>query len=186
MIIQISGHKRAGKTLFTTLLGYGYYKKGWDVYSNFWLKFPHIRIESFSQLIGLHPTNSVLLFDEFHIWTDSRESASKKNKVIGWYVSNTGKDHVHLIFNSHRLDQVDKRIRRLTDMECYVSWLGNLANPSPTDLIQVDMLDFTRQALSGEPEHRVFIVRPNPVFNLYNTHEYQSLPEEDEAFFESS
>lgn len=113
IIIAFVGTVGSGKTLSAVYEAYKYYKyKGYTVYSNIGLKFPHIKLnrKTLDALIkekkGLQ--DAVLLMDEVHISVDSRSSMSKRNKAISYFVLQTRKRNVRLLYTTQHLHQVDK------------------------------------------------------------------------------
>ena len=63
-------------------------------------------------------TNSTVFIQEAHNYMDSRNSASKKNKVLSYWIlqsRHTGKGSCDIIYDTQALSQVDIRLRRNTD-----------------------------------------------------------------------
>lgn len=110
----------SGKTLSMVRQAYHYYLEGYKVLTNMALNFPHERITSKDVVQfakhrkGLY--NCVVLIDEIHIFLDSRRSASKKNLVGSYFITQTRKQKVKLLGTTQHRHQVDRRVRDNTDM----------------------------------------------------------------------
>lgn len=120
MIIGIIGRMGTGKTLSAVRYAYNYYKQGYTVYSNIKLNFPHNYV-GLQDLIDM--TNNqlvlektVMLIDEIGFYIDSRNSQSKRNRLISLWIVMTRKLKTNLIYTSQYLHQVDKRLRSNTDV----------------------------------------------------------------------
>lgn len=125
MIIGFIGSMGSGKTLTMVKYAFTYHKSGYKVYSNIKLRFPYDEY-SLQGLLDLTENNkdlkkSVLLLDEAHIFIDSRNSVSKKNKIISYFLLQTRKKGCHLFYTTQRFHQIDKRLRDNTDIliKCY-------------------------------------------------------------------
>ena len=120
MIIGYIGRMGSGKTLSMVRNAYRYYKAGYTIYSNINLKFPH-KPYTLQELIDYANNNvtlkkSVILIDEAHIFLDSRNSGSKRNRVISYFLLQTRKKGCHLYYTTQRFHQIDKRLRDNSDV----------------------------------------------------------------------
>lgn len=131
MIIGYIGTVRQGKTFSAVQELKKFYDRGYKIYSNTWLSFPHetLTIDYILDIIEQDldiPDKSIFFIDEFHIWFDSRISGSKRNRMISYFLLQTGKmgessDYgLILFFTTQFLHQIDKRLRSLIDIcvEC--------------------------------------------------------------------
>lgn len=133
MIIGLFGDLRSGKTLTAVKEVYKLYKKGYVVYSNIHLNFPHRRyvlkdlenVVKEGKPLGNKGEDIVILTDEYHVnFGDSRQSMTAKNRVISYLLlmsSKLGNDkdkhrEIGLIwfYTSQYPDLVDKRLRKPT------------------------------------------------------------------------
>ncbi len=67
---------------------------------------------------NINMENSTIFIQEAHNYIDSRNSASKRNKVFSYWIlqsRHTGKGSCDIIYDTQSIDQVDKRLRRNTD-----------------------------------------------------------------------
>lgn len=119
MISGFIGKMGSGKTLSMTKEILKYYVKGYTIYSNYHLNIPHKKV-NFDELIilankqtGLN--NAVIALDEIHILLDSRSGMSNKSKLITFWLNQTRKMKVKLLYTTQYLHQIDKRLRSGTD-----------------------------------------------------------------------
>jgi len=159
VLLAIVGGLGSGKTLSLTYLAWRNWKlKGRKIYSNYWLTFPHKRIQKISDLEEME--NGFFAGDELWLWIDSRIAVSKRNRVVSTILLQSRKKDVHFAYTTQSFSQVDSRIRRCTDF------------------IAVPMLtpreDWCRLVIMTYPAmERVKIYKfpTAPVFNMYNTRE---------------
>jgi len=59
---------------------------------------------------------AVLILDEVHVYIDSRSGMSKKNVILSYFVLQTRKRDVRLLYTTQFIDQVDKRLRQPTEV----------------------------------------------------------------------
>jgi hypothetical protein len=127
MIIGLFGDVRSGKTLTAVKELYKLFKHGYNIYSNIHLNFPHkfISLKELEQIVeqgkGFGDDDAVVFIDEWHVnFGDSRTSMTKKNRIISYFLLQTGKlGHskdfgMILIYTSQYPDLVDKRLRKPT------------------------------------------------------------------------
>jgi len=114
MILGIFGELGSGKTLFLTIMGYKYHKKGYKVYSNYKTTFSELI--DYSKIVHYKLDNCVLLLDEAHTFFDSRESMSEVNRLLSYFFTQSRKRRTHIFYTSQLASAVDKRLRRITDI----------------------------------------------------------------------
>jgi len=112
MIIEIMGDLGSGKTLFMTFLGHLLYKKGYPIMANYHLGFPYKPID-FKQVQEL--TKCAILVDEMHVFMDSRRSLKKFNQEFSYFILQTRKRNIILIYTTQFHSSVDLRLRRIVD-----------------------------------------------------------------------
>lgn len=56
-----------------------------------------------------------IALDEIHVLLDSRGSASKINKLMSYFILQTGKEAINLYYTTQDFGQVELRLRRRTD-----------------------------------------------------------------------
>jgi hypothetical protein len=132
MIIGYYGNVRQGKTYSSVLELLSLYLNGYTIYSNTWLGIPYkpltldFMLDMVENDTQFEEDKIALFVDEFPVWCDSRVSGSKRNRVVSFFLAQSGKmssntDYgVILIFTAQYPDMVDKRLRHFTDkgIEC--------------------------------------------------------------------
>lgn len=188
MIILFIGTVGGGKTLSMTWEGFQYYRQGYQVYANYRLTFPKIKgcLEPILINKKLFDTmikekqqlqNAVLLFDELHIWLDSRGSMEKKRKGITYFILQTRKRNVRLLGTTQHLHQVDKRFRDSVDILCYCSNLSNKSSLvrdvyTPVRIMQESVFQWRTM------KPKVRVLKANPIYGLFNTKEMIDMEED--------
>lgn len=163
----------SGKTLSLVREAKRYYEKGYKVFSNITLKFPHTRI-SRSELLDYAKRkdsfkNSFFLIDEFAVFVgDSRRSASTRNIAISYFIVMTRKLNIILGLTSQTWNMVEKRVRQNTDI--FIACKSFKLNDG-TVLIRNDY-----EASNGKKRTEYF--KGNKYFELYDTYEIVDFNEE--------
>lgn len=169
-----------------TLEGYKEHLRGRKVYSNYGLNFPHEDMDD--QMVAEATKHnrttmfngSVTLIDEVHVYMDSRNSASKKNRLFSYFVTQSGKLDTLLIWTSQFLGQVDKRLRLNTQTlykaERYIVSKGKkiiLRQDDKREDFFVDLHKHTFRERRGQLgfvyEKTVTLKNPRKYFGLYDT-----------------
>lgn len=163
MLIAVVGELGAGKTLSMTYLVWRnwYYKKK-KIYSNYKLySIPFTYVNSLQDFEQIH--DGVFAGDELWSWADSRLSQKARNRFISTILLKSRKRGLTVMYTTQSFDQIDKRIRKVTDFVAYpiinrtnevcklLIFRGN--NPSPHNLM-----------------HTLYF-KTEPVFKLYNSNE---------------
>jgi len=131
MIIGFIGGIGSSKTLSMTELCYKDFIKGSRIFTNYGLRFgknnriEYLTAEFFDDYAksGLDLNKAFIAIDEAHVFIDSRNSLSKRNKVMMRFVTQSRKRGVTLgyttqdisVMNFKQHGQVDLRLRKLTD-----------------------------------------------------------------------
>lgn len=163
MIIGYIGARGSGKSASMTLEAYNYYLAGYTILSNIGLKFPYTpytgsMIETFAS--EKNPLNhAVLLIDEAHVLLDSRSSVTKRNRIVSYFILQTRKRDVHLLYTTQSYHQIEKRLRDQTDIiiECDFNKENLLIRQS------------AHSVATGTNRRR--IIKATPAFSLYDTNE---------------
>lgn len=176
MIYGFVGQIRQGKTLSVMPELVNYYNKGKTIYSNIKLNIPfkpltlQMLIDAVEDNKDIFEPDSIVFIDEIHIWLDSRCSVSKRNKIVTYFLLQTGKMGLDsdygliLIYTTQWIDQIDKRLRHLTEIliECQKFEFEGLKlfNNHITEFRGRDIIEYDRQFI-GTKE----------LYNMYNTKE---------------
>jgi hypothetical protein len=117
-LIAILGGLGCGKTLTLTYLGLkSYFSYGGDVklFANFHLfGVPFYYVKNIEEIEGMK--EGIFLGDELWLWLDSRASSSKKNRAIAMILAKSRKRNVEIFYTTQDFSQIDKRIRKITDL----------------------------------------------------------------------
>jgi len=113
-IITIYGSKGQGKSAIATYIAYMTLEstKKSQIVANYKLNFPCIPL-NFRQLEAYQ--NSLVIFDEAHIYADNRTSQKKLNRLISYFVYEIRHLNTDLILISQQAS-IDKRLRNATDI----------------------------------------------------------------------
>ncbi len=172
MIQGYLGMVGSGKTCSAVREAYRYFLKGYTVYANIWLKFPHkpMNKEVIKEMVhNKQLKNCVILLDEIGVFLDSRMSMSKKNRLFSYFLAQTRKRSVRLLWTSQFSTLVDKRLRKLTDT--YVDCFNLTTKKSIIEgNLPVRICQFIQHQYTRIPTRRSIYVA-NRYFDLYNTDE---------------
>lgn len=134
MITGIAGDIGAGKTLVMTKYVLEEFRdlRKRTILTNYHLKggIPHRVITPDDLLLMAEQEQALdracIALDEIHIWLDSRMSNSNMNLVLSYFINQTGKSGINLYYTTQSFDQVDKRLRKRTDVGAYVRRKGDM------------------------------------------------------------
>ena len=180
--IGIFANKSKGKTMLMTFLGLLFYLRGAIVFSNYWVKYPHIFIESLRDLdkIKKYPLNTpkVFLAHDFERWVHSRKATSKLNIDISTIILDFGKCNCTLIYDSKRPMAIDISLRDTTDVfievDLILPFYPNTGNSElDKKILEIWSNDLEMLMLRIQP----FDCNLNPLspFYLYNLHIWGTL-----------
>lgn len=118
VLIAVVGNLGVGKTLFIVREGFHYMKKGYHIYTNFEVSYPHVQLKNPKQLISVGLTNpkpKVLLLDEGYLWFDALIKSSKQQQFYRNFINVSRKLNYIIYFTSQTLGQINYRSRLLFD-----------------------------------------------------------------------
>jgi len=115
MINIFIGYQNSGKTLSMTYFLYLYYLKGYKIFSNYNLGFPHEKLNK-QMLLDFAQSDKqfskcIIAIDEIHVYFDSRSSGSKANKIFSYLVLQSSKRDVHIFGTTQEFMNIEVRIR---------------------------------------------------------------------------
>jgi len=171
IVVGIYGWKGAGKTtaltLFLLLEHFSNFRE--NLFSNYKLKFDfrwlrgHDMIELTDKL-----NNSAVGIDELHEYADSRNSGTLQNKRVSDFFLQSRHTRSNVYYTTQFKDQVDKRIRRITDIDVVCENLfTDLDGDGDDDYFKMTIAD--RRTPSVIPIERKFYAKP--VFDLFDSTE---------------
>ena len=188
VVVGFVGPMRSGKTLAMTLEAYKHSLQGRKVFSNYALSFPYENIDD--QMLGDVTKNnrittydgSVICLDEIHVYMDSRNSAAKKNRLLSYFVTQSGKLDSLVLWSSQFLGQADKRLRLNTQIlyrvERYIIENGQKRLLRQDDKRDDFYIDLHKHEFTESPQGMGFVYvktvtlkKPSKYFGLYDTKE---------------
>jgi hypothetical protein len=115
-IVGIVGPLGCGKTATLTYFGLLARRDRQQVYSNYWLAFPHIPVTHPFQIVKIHDGRA--LFDEFWTWASSIAPLRKLQQSMGLINTRSRKMAWELFYTTQRWKNVHNRLRAITDFVC--------------------------------------------------------------------
>lgn len=115
----------------------------------------------------------LITIQEIHIWLDSRKSMSKVSRVSSYFLLQSRKKNCEIYWDTQFPDQVDKRLKNLSDTEvrCFrtkhPAWFKNKISKRSDD----GFVEATRYLCGTKP-----IMGRFPGFSYYDTSEVAKLP----------
>jgi len=171
IVCGLYGWKGAGKTvslsLFLLIEHLQHLRS--RLFCNYKLEFPFEWLAG-RDMIELERTldDSVIGIDELHEYADARNSGSLQNKRVSDFFLQSRHFACDIFYSTQYKDQVDKRIRRITDIDIVCENLfTDLDGDGDDDLFQLTIKD-RRMPESAVRQMRYYA---KPVFDLYDSTE---------------
>jgi len=165
-----------GKTMIATQIGFDYYLKGYDVKANYDLKQPYFKtFEKINpmDLLDFELRDCVVLLDEAYTFLDSRVSGSEANRYQSYFLFQSRKRRVKIIYVAQVYSSCDLRLRAITNR--WVICRKNLIDPNGDEDDMNNISHFTYEFYnqdSDEPNTLDLpIIEAKKFFNYYNTDE---------------
>lgn len=119
VLMAIVGELGAGKTLTLTYLAIRQWiQKNRKIYANYKLYgVPFYYVDSVKDIDAME--DGFCAMDEFWLWIDSRCSITTKNRLIGNILLKSRKRGLTIAYTTQTFEQIDKRIRKVTDFIAY-------------------------------------------------------------------
>lgn len=119
-ILGIVGGIGTGKTLFASALAERL-KDNYYIMANYLLDCrekditPDNIVDLLTEANEETDRKKIMVIDEFHIFSDSRLSSSYHNILMSYFITQTRKQDIQLIYTTQQFGQVDIRVRDNTD-----------------------------------------------------------------------
>jgi hypothetical protein len=171
IVVGIYGWKGAGKTTALTLflLLEHLQRRRQRTFCNYKLKFPFDWLAGQDMIDLEHKLDhSVVGIDELHEYADARNAGTLQNKRVADFFLQSRHFQCDVFYTSQFKDQVDKRIRRITDIDVISENLfTDLDKDGDDDLFQLVIKD------RRLPDSKVRVMRfyAKPVFDLFDSTE---------------
>jgi hypothetical protein len=123
VITGITGYKGSFKTTFLTYLlkSESELKPTNTIYNNYKVTFPFKYLNATELIINKEMfVNTTIGIDELHEYADSRNSGSLQNRLVSGFFLQSRHTNSNIYYSTQFIDQIDKRIRRITDVEIFV------------------------------------------------------------------
>lgn len=170
-VVGIYGWKGSGKTTALTLflLIESIQKIRSRIFCNYKLEFPFHWLNGLD-MIDLEKSldDSVIGIDELHEYADSRNAGTLQNKRIADFFLQSRHFHCDIIYTTQYKDAIDKRIRRITDIDVVCeNMFTDLDGDGDDDCFQLVIKD------RRLPDAAVRQVRfyAKPIFDLFDSTE---------------
>ncbi len=179
---------RSGKTLAMTIEAYKQHREGRKIFSNYALAFSYEHVDD--QLVSDITKNNrtteydgaVICLDEIHVYMDSRNSSAKKNRLLSYFVTQSGKLDSLVMWSSQFLGQADKRLRLNTQIlykvERYIIRQGQKIMLRQDDKRTDFLIDMHKHVFKESSKGMGFVYEktvtlrsPKKYFGLYDTTE---------------
>ncbi len=171
VVVGIYGWKGAGKTTILTLFLWLEHLQGTrkNLFSNYKLTFGgewlqgHDMIELTDKL-----NDSAIGIDELHEYADSRNSGTLQNKRVADFFLQSRHTGSNVYYTTQFKDQIDKRIRRITDIDivCENVFIDS-DHDGDDDIFKINMVDRRRPDTGSITK----IIYAKPIFNLFDSTE---------------
>jgi len=167
MLIGIIGNMGSGKTLGAVYLGWRQHNyKEIKLYSNIHLYgLPYYYVDSIPDIDAIH--DGFFLADELWVWIGALTfgvGSKVKKKFAGDILMKSRKRGLIIAYTSQTMDQIDPRIRRVTDFYATPVLL-------PNNILCRLMLFRGSSRIKMENYLRTFRFNPFPLFEMFNTNE---------------
>lgn len=148
-----------------------YYDKGLKIYANYNLHFPHEKVDPL-RLLDFDLENCAVGLTEAYTFLDSRFSGSDSSRYITYFLLQTRKRKVKILYDAQIVGSVDVRLRFITTRlyECAKMLKTKTADKDDLDNIIGFMYKVTDD--DGEQFYEMLkIEEAQKVFDLYDTTE---------------
>lgn len=158
MVLCAQGGLGSGKTLLVSWLAWlSHRDTGIQVFANYPLHCAR-RLESWSDVFALE--HGIAVLDELHVEIDSRQFG--RNVEFTSFLLQTRKVGLDLLYTSQNINQVDMRLRNITDVLALCERIGL---PGGSQASRVQMFD-----MSSSRRMTGFVLRHTPeLYALYDT-----------------
>lgn len=171
MIIGIHGLPRSGKTLLAVLMLKIASLHNRKIISNISLKLKYEPMD-LEKIVNLELSKCVCFLDEAYNYLDCRLSISKLNRVLSYFIFQSGKKDVDILYTAQLARSVDFRLADLANVKILankITFSQTFANnPNPDDIECFDFLicpqlgDKSTFTLSGKNAQKIY-----PLFDSY-------------------
>ncbi len=166
-VVGYTGRKGSGKSLSATYVCWDAFQRGWEVYSNGVLKFG--KALDVNDLINLEIQNAVVFIDEAHVFFESRRAARLLNVEASNFLIQVRKLNVRLVYATHYLGLIDKRLAWATDIE-----VGCMTEDEGRNIVW-ELRDLSGQYGRPGTTRMMVLRRAYRFWHLYDTNSLQAV-----------
>lgn len=172
-VIGLYGWKGSGKTTALTLFAFIEHDFGnvKSIFSNYALKFTDKwQWLNGTDMIDLTDklNDSAVFIDELHEYADARNSGTLQNKRVSDFFLQSRHTRSNIYYTTQYKDQVDKRIRRITDIDIVCeNMFVDLDHDGDDDLFKIMMMD---RRLPDIPARELRFYA-KPIFEMFDSTE---------------
>lgn len=171
IVVGIYGWKGAGKTTILSLFLYleSLTKIRQNLFSNYRLNFPFQWLEG-KDMIELTDKllDAAIGIDELHEYADSRNSGTLQNKRVSDFFLQSRHTRSNIYYSTQYKDQIDKRIRRITDIDVVCENLFiDSDRDGDDDIFRMTYLDRRRLEIAPVVKE----IYAMPLFDLFDSTE---------------
>lgn len=196
MIGIFLGEQHSGKTLALTYFAYDYYKKGFEIYSNYNLEIPHkkLTVDVIKDAVYNKEqfNKTVFVIDEIYLILDSRNFSKNKNKIFSYFLLQSSKRDVHIFGTAQYFNTVEKRFRENIKFQCYCNRVYK------NEFGEYAFVESEDRELTEEENEKLYIklnfiirkqdtynvkeqyLKAKPIFNLYDNRELLNIDGESD------
>lgn len=171
-VTGIFGHKGGGKTTTGVMLTIvaKVLNEIKTFYSNIYIQEDGFNFLKGRDMVELKKSldGSLIFIDELHEYADSRNSQSFQNKRVSDFFLQSRHTDSDIFYTTQYKDQIDKRIRRITDVNIIVENLYiDIDSDGFDDLFRIIITDIRRP--DCEPVELTFYAKP--IFDIFDSTE---------------
>ena len=165
--LEIGSGKTTALTLFLYLEHLSNFRA--NLFSNYKLKFKFYWLSGHDMIeLNNKLDDSAIGIDELHEYADSRNSGTLQNKRVSDFFLQSRHTKSNVYYTTQYKDQVDKRIRRITDIDVVCENLfKDLDQDGDDDCFRITITD--RRQPENLPKQTIFYAKP--IFDLFDSTE---------------
>jgi len=192
MIGIFLGQQDSGKTLTMSYHAKRYYDSGYEIYSNYGLKFKHTKLnkELLKDYVEKRKqfNKAVFCIDEIYLIFDSRNFGQKFSKIFSYLILQSSKRDCIILGTAQWFNTIDKRFRDNTTFMCFCSRVlktpegyrelkasRRLLSPECNEKLYIKNQFYIRTVDSYDT--RAYYLKAQPCFGIYNTKELLAVNE---------
>ena len=170
-VIAFVGKPRTGKTLHMSIMAHDDYKKGYSIFSNYTLKFPHVQMTVKDMLSipfdDVERNPKTLCIQEADKVFDSRRSMRNENVLLSSLTGQSGKRNLNIYYDTQFFNRIDMALRDVTEYAVICSVFVNPLTKEPLcfDYTMIDLYDYSQK------QYKIPAMVMKPFFEIYDSYE---------------